>query len=197
MTSRIDPMSQRCECVPLLSYLLELNMGYLMYRRYQQLRAPWGRHGSSGWTGTRPEVGRRVRVRTPPAHTPPDTGYADHRTAHTAQQPGPSEASIHKATSRATMSAHSTTTSYQPANSARGALHDCMGGKRNSTSSNAPAKPAPSSASSNAVSPSSRDGRSATLALEGTQSSQTEQRRRATDRWNALVRRPQSDDLQA
>ena len=52
-----------------------------MYSMYQQLRAPWGRHGSSGWTGTRPEVGRRVRVRTPPAHTPPDTGYADHRTA--------------------------------------------------------------------------------------------------------------------
>ena len=114
-----------------------------MYSMYQQLRAPWGRHGSSGWAGTRPEVGRRVRVRTPPAHTPPDTGYADHRTAEhsTAQQPGPSEASIHKATSRATTSAHSTTTSYQPANSARGALHDCMGGKRNSTSSNAPAKP--------------------------------------------------------
>ena len=57
-----------------------------------------------------------MRVRTPPAHAPPDTGYADHRTAEhsTAQQPGPSEASIHKATSRATTNAHTTTTSYQP-----------------------------------------------------------------------------------
>ena len=165
-------------------------MGYLMYSMYQQLRAPWGRHGSSGWTGTRPEVGRRVRVRTPPAHTPPDTGYADHRTAEhsTAQQPGPSEASIHKATSRATTSAHSTTTSYQPANSARGALHDCMGGKRNSTSSNAPAKPAPSSASINAASPSSRDGRSATLAFDGTHSSHTLHWRWATARWKELVK---------
>ena len=131
-------------------------MGYLMYRRYQQLRAPWGRHGSSGWTSTSggrsttSEGTNPTRPRTQPSIF--ETGYADHRTYiqtehSTAQQPGPSEASIHKATSRSTTSAHSTTTSYQPANSARGALHDCMGGKRNSTSSNAPAKPAPSSAS--------------------------------------------------